>query len=228
LRWQPSTDDDCRSYIIYSNDGAGDISYAAALDTITRIDIHRRWLDAGTGDGTGRISTSGAWTGEDTNEAFTIEAASGEYRHNLTGEWSDWEEITTETWILLDYGAQVLFEDAASAYESKEFEVFVGPLVEWNSDELSEGTWKFAVKAADEAGNLSAAVEKELEIIHRPDPVSGLVAVWDGEEIALSWQNPNDPDLAAILIYSNFSKTFETLGDKVLTDAPWVTVTGGG
>lgn len=231
LRWVASTSSDLDAYLIFANGGSGSVNYAEPLAVVDQVDVHRDWFQAGTGTGSGRLTVGGSWSGERVNTVFVVETLTGMFRHNLTGAWSAWGPIARGVVRLLDFGVAVVFEDEAASYAAKSFTVRVGPLVEWNSQELEEGTWLFSVKGRDRAGNESAALtERAVAIIHRPNAVGDLQVTFDpslAEPVALSWSLPGDGDLAAVEIYSNFSNTFGRLGDEIIEDAPWVTLGAG-
>jgi hypothetical protein len=228
LRWPPSPSSDLDSYLVFGNGGSGPVNYSEPIAVVSLIDVHRDWFQAGTGTGSGRLTVGGNWSGERVNQAFTVQTSSGTFRHNLTGSWSAWEPINRGSATLLDFGVVVVFEDDPASYAAKAFEIRVGPLVEWASPELAEGNWLFSVKGRDLAGNLSAALtELPLAIIHRPDAVRNLRATFDpslSDPIALSWDLPSDPDRAAVDLYCNYSNTFERLGEEIIEDAPWVSL----
>jgi hypothetical protein len=156
-----------------------------------------------------------------------VEIDGGRFRHDVLGAWSAWQALPAAGGeSLLSYGVRVRFDDAPGAYDDgDEFAIEVGPPREWDSEELAEGTWRFAVTARDAAGNESAALDAvELEIIHLPDPVSGLTVSWDGDEVALSWTPP--AGIAAVDIYSNYSLDFEALQPGIIEEWPWVSEGG--
>jgi hypothetical protein len=228
LRWPESTSDDLDAYLIYSNGGTGTVDYDDAMATVDEVDVHTRWFLEGSGTGTGRVTIGGSCSGERLNQVFAIETDDGTFRHNVSGAWSPWMPIVQGVTRGVDFGVTLRFEDAPSAYAALTFDVVVGPAVSWNSPELPEGSWLFSVKGRDLAGNLSTALtEVGVAIIHLPGAVTDLAVAFDPDEalpVELSWTLPADVDLAAVEIFSNYSLTFERLMDRIIEDAPWVTL----
>jgi hypothetical protein len=223
LRWPASTSTDLRSYRINSNNGSGSVT-ADAFAVVSGSVIHRQWYAAGTGTGTGRITIRGEWLGEDVNASFQITTTGSTFTHNLSGSTSAAIAIVPRVPIPLINGVVIVFDDAVTAYASKTFAFRVGPPVELTTQALEEGTWKFTVRAVDGAGNVSAAIgEATVPIIHRPLPVSDLSASWDGTDITIAWTLPGET-LEEVRIFSNYSNTFNRLGERILTDYPWEVV----
>lgn len=230
LAWPRVSDADLRGYVVYTDGGTGTVDYNAPVATVADIVVAPRWYAApDTGTGAGRLTVAGAWTRSAANESFLVRAASlGKFQHNIDGTWSaelDWLRGMVN---YLPGGIAVTFEDGASAYdEGDEWEVHVGPRTGWASGILGEGTHKFAVGSIDAAGNVSAdASVGSVAIIYKPEEVLDVAVRRNDPDIELSWTLPDDPDIAAVLIYSNYSNTFARLTEHLIEDAPWVTLSG--
>ncbi len=229
LTWPASTDESTRGYRIYADARSGTVNYATAIGEVDGTAIHRRyWAAADAGTGLGRLSVGGEWQGADGNRLVTVEVVAGGYRHDLTGTWSAAAPIRGDGQAVnLAWGARLVWESPASLYEvGDSWQFRIGPPTAWRSAvEMAEGVWKFGVRAVDAAGNLSATgVERSIALAWAPDPVSGASLHWSGTQFTLAWTLPADSDLDAVLLYSNWSRTFERLADWVLEDGPWATL----
>lgn len=178
------------------------------------------------GTGTGLLSAGGAWSGAAVNEAFTVEiGAGGTWRHDVSGAWSDWSAIRRGAPNELGGGVRVTFESAVGDYVSGDtWTIHVGPPREWLSGELGAGVWTFSVAAVDAAGNVSVPLsERGVTIVRLPLAPLNVAAAWTDEgKIRLTWELQTDASRAALWIFSNYSLTFERLGEYALEDGPWV------
>lgn len=218
IKWPASSSGDLASYKVYQ-----DSEHVATLDDII---VHGSYGSGPTsGTGTGRVSIYGAWTGATpTNGTFAVKVTSaGYFSHNMSGSWSTPRTFAENGSYELTSGVVVRFESPATSYDTDDqFSFQVGPPVSYRSDELDEGSHTFTVSAVDAAGNESATLTAiTIETIYRPGDVTSLDASWDGTQIALSWALPSDGDLAAVLIYSNYSNLFATLQDDVIETGAW-------
>lgn len=224
LKWPASEDADTRGYLVYQGQSPTGLGDGSPIETIDDTMLLPLW---GEEAGNGKISIFGMWTGEPVNELFSIETTGGLYRHDLSGVWADWQPIETGVSVLLDFGIYARFHNAPDVYDGA-VGFRVGPSTVWRSQELEEGVWYFALRPFDAAGNVGNVVGPfAMEIIHGPDPVSNLEAVFDPgstEAVKLSWTIP-DPDPDTIEIYTNFSETFGVFENEII-DVPWVTLPG--
>ncbi len=225
LTWPASGSPDCVGYKVYWNEGSGVAD--TLLDTVEGVAVHPKFLEGATaGSGSGRVSIGGTWGGTDTNEEFTLRIEpDGGFSHNLAGSFSASRPFAAGGVYLLDFGVTVVFEDDPSEYDvDDEFIFRIGPPVAFVSKELLEGSFSFTIAAIDAADNESGKLtEKTMVIVHRPGEVINAEVVWDGVEVTLSWTLPGDVDLAAVLIFSNFSNTFGILRDRLIETGAWVT-----
>lgn len=222
LDWIPSDNEDVRSYKVFQK-ASGDAEFSL-IQTVDTIDVHReRTKGVATGTGSGTVEIGGTFTGDDTNEEFTIEISSGTFRHNLTGSWSAYKTIQQDSLFYLDYGVTLIFNNEVSDYDDGDTYTFrVGPLNYFITNELDEDTYDFKIKAVDAAGNESDYnTEDTVKIIHLPNSVSSLSASWDGTNIDLSWTLPDDNDLDAVYIYTNLNKTTQVLEDNIIESGPY-------
>lgn len=221
LTWGASTSTDCTRYFVFADGGTGTVDLDEEVAIVDRIAV-RRGLMVESGDDVGRVSIEGVWTEGAINREFSIEVDGGRFRHDVpTGTMGEWGLFAGGGTYELDAGLRVRFEDESGAYaEGGTWSFRVGPVTEWGSGELAVGSHKFAIKAADAAGNLSSATaERSVAIIHLPNEVSGLAGSWDGEEITLGWTPP--AGIAGIHVYANWSAMFEELTEYVFEDHPF-------
>lgn len=81
----------------------------------------------------------------------------------------------------------------------------------WKSDELSDGTWKWAVRTVDEAGNEETnVVTASVAINTFPDPVTDLDYTFDDgtDKVTLTWTGSVSSDIDEYNIYSNGGSGF--------------------
>lgn len=117
-------------------------------------------------------------------------------------------------------------------------------ILSWVDRSAPESSWRdgvcYTVVAADAAGNTAVGVSEcwkpsVIETIRLatrprdatpPSPITGLTAVVRGADIGLSWQNPDDTDLAHLHLFQ--SRTLGYLGELVATfsDTPLLLIRG--
>lgn len=227
--WPRASADDVRGYQIFTDGGSGSVNYATPAATVSSIMVTPRWsAPCDTGTGGGRMTVGGGWTREALNGSFSVRVSSlGKFQHDIGGSWSDELEWLPRLANFLPGGIVVTFEDMHDDYDNGDtWAIAVGPVNSWGSGDLAEGTHLFAIKALDEAGNASSSAtsERAVAIIHRPNEVTDLAVEYDDGGINLSWTLPADGDLAAVLVYSNYSNLFGRLQEYVIEEGPWVTL----
>lgn len=231
LVWPSVADEDLRGYQIFGDGGSGTVDYDTPLATVSRMVVTPRWgSPPDTGTGVGRLTVGGIWTRDAINKTFHVRASGpGKFQHDIAGDWSSELEWLPQLSNYLPGGIVVAFEDLATAYEAGDsWEIKVGPISYWGGGELPEGTYLFAVKSLDAAGNASAdaTTERAIVIIHKPNDVTGASVEFAAGDIGLAWTLPADDDLASILIYSNFSRLFGRLQESVIETGPWMELAG--
>lgn len=226
VRWDRNTEPDVRSYRVERLIGAT----WTPEGTVSIVDLFARYCvapDAGTGSG--KLTLSGGWSGDAVNAEYTIEivtevamTGAGELRHNLRGDWETVPFVPGVP-VYLPFGVVLLLEGLPAAFDDGDtWTFFVGPRNWFASGDLEEGTHSFRVIALDAAGNESDPSDTvNVAIIYAPGDVTNIAAEMDSGDVVLSWTLPPDGDLNAVLIYSNFSLMFGTLGELVIETGAW-------
>lgn len=223
LKWDASANTDVVSYDIW-DEALPCLDYYY-LDNVGNISLHQdSFFYKTSGTGTGRLSIFGDYTGPDCNKTITITIGDGIFTHNLSGTTSD-DIALTKGLYNIGYGIYIKFEDDESLYDENDtFTFIVGPKIDYTTDILSEGNYKYEVKAVDTANNKSALSlgSNIVNITHNPDDVTGETISFDGTDFTISWTLPDDT-FDNVLVYTNYNSTTSELEDYLIEDI-WQTL----
>lgn len=233
LRWPAATASDLAGYIIYSNGGSGSTYAEIGRSTDVAPDVTFRAVPT-SGTGEGVLSIQGTYNGTATNALWRILLGSPATTFQVDpGTGSYGAALTLYEGLAIDIGSglSVAFDSSSGAFVAADrWDFRVGPRREYVTEELEPGIYNFKVSSFDAAGNessLSSAVAISIDPAPRA-PTGFAVSYASGTNtFTFTWTDPEDADLAAIRIYTDFSTDFGDFEGEVIYDAPIVAESPG-
>jgi hypothetical protein len=219
LSWPRAAASDVVAYRVYWDAGTGTVD--TLIDTVDLIRLRQLIEVASVGGG--RVTIEGNYQGIPRNDSRTL--AITDTSNNIFTFDGESYDFTGESMRNLPDGLRVYFLDPANLYDDSDtWEVVVGPLTEWKSEELASDTYKFAVSAVDAAGNESTlSNEVTLVVASEVSPPSGVSVSYDGTDIDVSLTQASGA--TEVRIYSNIDAGFEVVRPYVQELFPIATIT---
>ncbi len=230
LRWAAVTSADLESYNVWRNNGAGGSTYTliANVSEIVPDTTFRVAPTSGTGEGV--ITIGGSFAGTPpVNQAWRILIGAGATTFQVdpgTGSYGAALTLNPGVETEIGSGLTVLFDSDSGAFVAADrWDFRLGPAREFVTAELEPGTYLFKISSVDAAGNESALSDASTIIVDPAPraPTNFAVSYASGTNtFTFTWTDPEDADLTAIEIYTNFSTDFGDFEDEVIFDAPIV------
>ena len=231
LAWDQEADPSIVGYRVYWDEGLGG-AVSTLVGMVDRVLVApREFARCDYGTGAGRISVSGNYIDpEPVNLVLELGiTGEGEYRFSNTEDDSVLASgnFGVGDTLSLIHGIRITFHDDAVDYEAGDkWTVRIGPRTSWLSEPLAPGRHRFAVRAFDQAGNLSdPIVSRAVTIQEVLPPLQDVALSWDAEDetLVVSW-TPEEGDDFQVDVYSNLDQLTGTFSDHVLMDRPWLSV----
>lgn len=234
LSWGRSSATDLDAYLVYWDAGLGG-SPTTLLATVDLVTISPRYgATPDSGSGTGRLTIDGTYRGDHCNTTWRVKVTgSGTYQYSLdngsTYNGTD-QEFSAGSITNLPNGLRLRWMDAPAAYVTNDYwAVPVGPVAYYETTEQSAGTYQFAVKARDLAGNIGTASSTlSATLAPEPAPPTNPAGTWNTgtSVVTLTWTASTTAG-ATYNIYANWTQLVPARLDYVDEASPIATAIAG-